>query len=535
MIRRAVNERIAEAVCFEYIQPIFQPIVHLRTMRTVGFEVLARWTDAELGQVSPEEFVPAAQAKSLLAIMTYNLIRTACSVASGWPGTFYLAFNVPPSLLQDPQTMDLMSDAVAETGFAFERVRVEMTEAELIEDEAGARGAVQALKARGMKVVLDDFGTGFSSLVRLNEFDFDEIKIDGGFVKKLDVDANSRKIVAAVVGLGHSLEIPVVAEAVETPEQADYLRRLGCEFAQGWLLGRPVPAEAVPEVLSAHAVTERTRRGLHLSPYHRQYQLEALYASAPVGLCFIDMSKRYVAANDAFCRMINKTPEQVVGKAISEVYTPEVSALVENTVEGLLLGGKDDVTELQFPGAPETFLVYHHPVADESGSILGLSVVSIDITARKAAEQALRDSERQYRNSVELSPTVMWIAGPDGVLSQISPMADEPTDRDVNARIRAWYARVDPLDRDRVRGEWESWQATGEPFETRFRIEWPQGQWRWVRSRARPQWERGALAGWFGAFTDITREVQLEQRVLELETALAQRFDDVPPADGRDG
>ena len=521
MIRRAVIERIAEAVCFEHIQPAFQPIVHLRTMRTVGFEVLARWTDAELGQVPPDEFIPAAQSKSLLAIMTYNLMRTACRAASGWPGSFYLAFNVPPSLLQDPQVMNLLTDAVDETGFALDRVRLEMTEAELIEDQAGAHSAVKALKALGMKVVLDDFGTGFSSLVRLNEFDFDEIKIDGSFVKKLDVDAHSRKIVSAVVGLGHSLEVPVVAEAVETPEQADYLRKLGCEYAQGWLMGRPVPADAVPALLGGQAVVERTQRGLHLSPYHRQYQLEALYASAPVGLCFIDMSKRYVAANEAFCRMIGKASEHVVGKAVSEVYTPAVAALVEQTVEGIMLGNKDDSREFQIPGAPETFLMYHHPVTDESGSGLGLSVVAVDITARKHAEQALRDSERQYRDSVELSPTVMWVAEPDGVLSYISPMMDEPVNRDVGQRLEAWYARMNPDDRERVRAEWAAWLTTGEPFETRFRVEWASGTWRWVRSRARPQYQAGEIVKWFGAFTDITREVELEVEVQHLKQMLA--------------
>lgn len=178
-IRRTVIERIAEAVCFDHVFPVFQPIVNLRTMRTVGFEVLARWTDQELGEVSPEEFIPAAQTKSLLSLLTYNLIRASCRAAGTWDGDFYLAFNVPPSLLQDPQAMSLLVDAISDAGFSFERVRMEMTEAELIEDEGGARHAVQALKALGIKVVLDDFGTGFSSLVRLNKFDFDEIKIDG--------------------------------------------------------------------------------------------------------------------------------------------------------------------------------------------------------------------------------------------------------------------------------------------------------------------------------------------------------------------
>jgi PAS domain S-box-containing protein len=520
-IRRAVIEGIAGAVQFGHVYPVFQPIVHLLTMRTVGFEVLARWTDAELGEVPPVEFIPAAHDKALLPVLTCKLIRAACLAAHGWQEDCYLAFNVPPSLLQDPQAMGLMVDAISETGFPFSRVRIEMTEAELIEDETAVRQGVQSLKALGMKVVLDDFGTGFSSLVRLNEFDFDEIKIDGGFVRRLEVDADSRKIVAAVVGLGHSLEMPVVAEAVETSEQAAFLRRLGCDFVQGWWLGRPVSAEAVPTLLGNRITAGRAQQGLQLSPFHRQYHLQALYESAPVGLCFIDTGKRHQSANQAFCRMIGKESEQVVGKAIQEVYTPEIAVLVERMVEGSLDGSSGESIEFKFPDRPEVWLVYHHPVQDESGCLLGLSVVSVDITERKQAERALRDSEQNYRHCVELSPTVMWIAEPSGALSYISPMVDEPPLRTLQERIEAWYARMDVEDRLRVRAEWLAWLPGRGVFETRFRIQWPQGAWRWVRSRARPHLADGELVRWYGTFSDITREVELQARVRELEARLA--------------
>ena len=115
----------------------------------------------------------------------------------------------------------------------------------------------------------------------------------------------------------------------------------------------------------------------------------------------------------------------------------------------------------------------------------------------------------------------MWVAEPDGVLSYISPMVDEPVNRDVGQRLEAWYARMNPDDRERVRAEWAAWLTTGEPFETRFRVEWPSGTWRWVRSRARPQYQAGEIVKWFGAFTDITREVELEVEVQHLKQMLA--------------
>jgi PAS domain S-box-containing protein len=422
--------------------------------------------------------------------------------------------------MQDVQAMTLLADAVTEAGFAFSRVRIEMTEAELVEDEQAVRRAVQLLKEKGMKVVLDDFGAGFSSLARLNEIDFDEIKIDGGFIRKIDIDADSRRIISAIVGLGHSLEIPVVAESVETPEHADFLRRLGCEYGQGWVFGRPAAAEDAHLFIRPGATPVSAESSVTLSPYHRQYQLETLYTASPVGLCFVDTAKRHVAANEAFCKMLGKPSEQVVGRTIRETFSPEVAATIEEIVDRKLIGEQGDPMEFQFPGTQEVYLIYHHRVMDDAGLLLGLSVVSLDITARKRAELALHDSERQYRNSVELSPTVMWIAEPDGSLRYISPMADEPQGRSVEDRINSWYLRMNSDDRVRVREQWLAWLPTGLPFETRFRVEWPEGTWRWVRSRARPQIEHGVVERWFGAFSDITREVELEQKVAALEAFL---------------
>lgn len=526
--RAEVDERIVEAVCFEHIRPAFQPIMKLTDVSVVGFEVLARWHDTALGQVPPDEFIPAVQAKSLLGIMTFNLIRAACRAASTWPGTFYLAFNVPPTLLQDRLSVDLLTDAIESTGFPFDRVRVEMTEAELIEDEPAAVSAVALLKSLGIGVALDDFGTGFSSMTRLHRFDFDEIKIDGSFVRMIEHDPGSRKIVSAIVGLGHSLDIPVVAESIQDQYQLDYLRQLGCNFGQGWLFGPAVPAEDAPGLLQSAATATRGRLGL--SPYHRQHQLETLYAEAPVGLCFLDPQKRYLSANAHFCQMIGATAEAVIGKSIHEVYEPAFASIVEQTLDGLMQGAQSAPLEYQLPGRPQTYLAYSHRVLDDSGALLGLSIVSIDITARKMAEDALRQSEARYRHCVELSPMVMWVAEADGALSYISPLADEPVGCSMEQRLQAWYDRMNPQDRERVREQWLAWLACQQPFETRFQIQWKPGQWGWVLSRACPYIEEGQVVRWFGVFTDISQTHLLEARVEELEAQLRKQEPPLAPA-----
>ncbi len=514
--RQAVLKRIADAVCHQKVVPVFQPIVHLRSRAIHGFEVLARWTDPELGQISPVEFIPAVQGRSLLPLLTFNLMRAACTAAREWSGDFFLGFNVPPTLLQDPQSMDLLVEAITDTGFPFARIRIEMTEVELVDDEAGADHTIRYLKSLGAKVVLDDFGTGFSSLVRLSRFDFDEIKIDGSFVSKIESDADSRKIVAAVIGLGHSLGVPVVAECVETPEQAESLLKLGCDYAQGWLTGKPMYAAEVPQALVAAAPVGAAGGAAGLSPYHRQHQLQSLYSNAPVGLGFIDLDKRSVAANEEFARMVGKPLEQVVDCRIEDLYTPDIAMGFGEAVDQLIASGGTGSAEFRFPGRPETFIIFGNRVVDEAGEPLGVSVVTIDITDRKRAEQALRKSEALYRSVVELSPSVLWAAGPDGRLDYISPLPDEPADWTMQQRLEAWFARIHADDLPKVQEEWRLHQDSARSFEIRFRVRWFDGEWRWMLSRAAAQEQDGRVVRWFGVFSDITREIRLEARLASL-------------------
>ncbi|MCR6628458.1 MAG: EAL domain-containing protein [Pseudoxanthomonas sp.] len=134
----ALRQRIVDAVCHEKIFPVYQPIVCLRSGAVHSLEVLARWTDSELGPVPPDDFIPIALEASLLPLLTLNLVRRACAEASAWPGVPRLAFNVPPSLLQDAPAVRLLVEAISGSAFPQERVCIEMTEDELIEDDAAA-------------------------------------------------------------------------------------------------------------------------------------------------------------------------------------------------------------------------------------------------------------------------------------------------------------------------------------------------------------------------------------------------------------
>ncbi|KRA50272.1 hypothetical protein ASD72_18850 [Pseudoxanthomonas sp. Root630] len=258
--------------------------------------------------------------------------------------------------------------------------------------------------------------------------------------------------------------------------------------------------------------------------------METLYAEAPVGLCFLDPQKRYLSASARFCRMIGATAEAVIGKSIHEVYEQAFASIVEQTLDGLMQGAQSAPLEHQLPGRPQTYLAYSHRVLDDSGALLGLSIVSIDITARKMAEDALRQSEARYRHCVELSPMVMWVAEADGALSYISPLADGPVGCSMEQRLQAWYDRMNPQDRERAREQWLAWLPCQQAFDNHFQIQWNPGQWGWVLSRARPYIEEGEVIRWFGVFTDISQTHLLEARVEELEAQLRKQGSSPAPA-----
>jgi predicted signal transduction protein with EAL and GGDEF domain len=239
--RAALAADLRAAVLADALEPHFQPLVDLGTGRLVGFEMLARWPHPRRGQVPPVEFVPIAEDTGLIGPMTERLLRRACRAAVAWPSDVVLACNISPVQLRDRGLPAIVRAALAESGLPPGRLEIELTESALLDDFGLARDILGELKALGVRLALDDFGTGYSSLRHLQALPIDKIKIDAGFVRSMADSAESRKIVAAVVGLGRSLGLPTVAEGVEDAAAAGLLAGLGCTVGQGWLFGRAVP------------------------------------------------------------------------------------------------------------------------------------------------------------------------------------------------------------------------------------------------------------------------------------------------------
>jgi diguanylate cyclase (GGDEF)-like protein len=234
------------AVARDELVPYFQPVMDLASGRLAGFEMLARWPHPSRGMVPPKEFIAMAEDAGLIASLTEGLLRRACRAAVAWPEGLSVAVNISSLQLRSHALAGMVRAVLEETGLPPHRLEVELTESALIDNFDLAREIVGSLAALGVRLVLDDFGTGYSSLAHLQALRFNKLKIDASFVSAMTRDPDSHKIVAAVVGLGQSLRLQTVAEGVEEQAQADALAGLGCDGGQGWLFGRPVPAEAVP-------------------------------------------------------------------------------------------------------------------------------------------------------------------------------------------------------------------------------------------------------------------------------------------------
>ena len=253
----AVGE-LALALERDELRLLFQPKVALDTGRITGVEALLRWEHPERGTVPPLDFIPLAESSGLIIPIGAWVIGEACRQNARWlassPGRALLAMAVNVSSRQfGPDLVGVVADALASTGLDASTLCLEVTETILMTDVPAAISTLQELAGLGVSVSIDDFGTGYSSLAYLKRLPLDELKIDKSFVDGLGVDPNDTAIVAAVIAMAHALDLRVIAEGVETRDQMEHLRTLGCEQAQGYYYARPGTAEAVDALLAAEA------------------------------------------------------------------------------------------------------------------------------------------------------------------------------------------------------------------------------------------------------------------------------------------
>ncbi len=399
--------------------PYFQPLVVLPTGNLRGFEALARWKHPQHGTISPDTFIPMAESNGLIGEVSSQVLRKAFAAMALHGKGLQLAFNISPLQLKDLSLPRHILQIAEDAGFSLECATVEITESAIAEDMTAARSISAELKAMGCRIALDDFGTGYSSLYHLKSLPFDELKVDRTFVSSMTTERESRKIVAAVVGLGQSLGLQTIAEGIETQEQADMLVRLGCDMGQGWHYGRPAPAEQLPSVIELRrprAVSRSSDQGVGYSvtcreglPSQRLAQLQAVYDGAPVGLGFLDRNLKYININRRLAELHDLSIADHYGKTLAEV-VPELYPLLEPHVTEALNGKVTCDMEIREPASHghrrRTFLVSYQPAFDEAGEVVGVSCAVKDFTSRKAAEDRLRQYERLVEGLDEMVAVV---------------------------------------------------------------------------------------------------------------------------------
>jgi len=257
-MRVAARERLQleldlrAAVAEGQLGVVYQPAVDLTTLTAIGIEALLRWNHPSRGLLSPGEFVPLAEESGLIVDIGRWVLHTACRAAAGWAsaaGPLAVSVNVSARQLESDRLVQDVMAALAESGLAAERLILEITESAIMRDPEGAAGRIRALKALGVRVAVDDFGAGYSSLNYLRHLPVDVLKIDMSFIASMQASRTAGAVVHALVQLGKALHLEVVAEGVEAESQLTALRRERCDIAQGYLFAHPLEASGLERFL----------------------------------------------------------------------------------------------------------------------------------------------------------------------------------------------------------------------------------------------------------------------------------------------
>jgi diguanylate cyclase (GGDEF)-like protein len=249
--RRMLESALRQALVNESIAVVYQPIMDKHGQHILAVEALARWTDPMLGPISPEVFVPLAEETGLIQRIGEIVLRRAVADGCAWP-EIDVAVNVSAAQVYHGDVVATVREILCDSGFPPERLEIEITETVLLADEKRADGQIRALQDMGVKVALDDFGSGYSSLMYLRKFGFDNLKIDRSFIEDIGKSPESAVVLESVIQLGLDLHLRITAEGIETVAQHQWLETSGCHRLQGYLFSRPLAAEQLSAFIARH-------------------------------------------------------------------------------------------------------------------------------------------------------------------------------------------------------------------------------------------------------------------------------------------
>lgn len=251
--RLALEEQLHGALDRNEFTVFYQPQVEISSGKIIGAEALLRWHNPALGDVSPDEFIPVAEQNGLIVPIGQFVLIEALAVSTQWhqqyDANLRMAVNLSPRQFRDPELVNFIEKAIKQSGISSDHLELEITEGVLMSAHSYIDDVLSELNSLGVSIAMDDFGTGYSSLSYLRRYPFDVLKIDRSFISEITRDQANRELISATIAMAHNLNLAVVAEGVETEEQLTYLKGLSCDYAQGFLFGKPMPAEKMAELL----------------------------------------------------------------------------------------------------------------------------------------------------------------------------------------------------------------------------------------------------------------------------------------------
>ena len=405
----AIETRLRTAVSAGLLALHYQPLVDLSSGAMVGVEALCRWDDPELGPVPPDVFIPVAETSGVVVDLGRWVLGEACRQAAFWPDRYddplVVSVNVSPVQLREESFVDDVRAALAGSGLDPARLCLEITETAMVTDVTAVAATLHRVRALGVRLSLDDYGTGHSSLTLLRNLPLDTVKIDRSLIRRVAVDAAEAVLVQLVVDAAHTLGMRVCAEGVEEVAQAQQLVAMGCDTGQGWLFGKPAPAPQPGRPWALPAAEQ----WLDGSP-------------APVALTGSDdvvvTADRHgvvTYASASYRRVLGGSPSELVG-------TPLVDLLGDPDA---LAGGPVDLRVAHADGQHRWLRGIVQPLRDDLGGVRETLCVLSDVTAAVAREQALADSEELFRSAFTGAPIGIALSDFDGRLLRVNPAMAE--------------------------------------------------------------------------------------------------------------
>lgn len=390
---RRMERRLRTAISDGRLHLAYQPIAELDTGSMTGVEALARWTDDELGEVPPDQFIPLAEASGLIVDLGRWVLDQACRTAAGWPPIRgegpSVSVNVSPVQLRESSFVDDVQAALSRHSLAPNRLCLEITETAVIADVDAVAGKLNRLRQLGVGVALDDFGSGHSSITLLRNLPLDVVKIDRTLIQRVAVDAHDAVLVQLVVEAAHSLGIRVCAEGVEQVAQAQQLVAMGCDRGQGWLFGRPSPSPGPGASWP--------------SPEHG-YDLIDATTSPPVQITggdsvvvMTDRDRRVTYVSASCSRILGRKPFDVVGTHLDD--------LLGHRYED----GQVDLKLTHAAGETQWLRGTIQTLRDDHGDVNEVLCVLSDVTTEVLQQEALAESRELFRRAFDGAPIAIAV------------------------------------------------------------------------------------------------------------------------------